>query len=233
MTQTPKYTKTILCLANSRRPKGKCVAGKEYDGGKFGAWIRPVNARNDNAISEADAQYKDGTSADLLDIVLVSMSEAAPSHHQTENHQIDAGFYWMKKGRATWEQIVSATDNVTGPLWSDGDSSFHGLNDKVAEAIANSLTSSLLLVEPSSLTLVVAKESKWGGGSERKVRAHFALNGTDYNFVVTDPWIETEYFAKPDGSYPVDGSRLCVSLAEVFNGSAIKLVAAVITADRI
>jgi hypothetical protein len=233
MARAPKYTKTILCLANSRRPKGKCVAGKEFENGKAGAWIRPVNTRNDNAISEADAQYKDGTSADLLDIVLVSTSDAVPSHHQSENHQIDAGFYWMKKGRATWEQIVSATDSITGALWSDGDSSFHGKNDKVAEAIANGLTSSLLLIEPSSLTLVVAQESKWGGGFERKVRARFTLNATEYNFVVTDPWTETEYFAKPDGSYPVDGSRLCVSLAEVLNGSAIKLVAAVITPDRI
>ncbi|WP_316235311.1 MULTISPECIES: dual OB domain-containing protein [unclassified Bradyrhizobium] len=233
MPQAPKYTKTILCLANSRRPGGKCVAGKEFENGNTGVWIRPVNTPNDNAISDADAQYKDGTSADLLDIVLVSMSDAVPSHHQTENHQIDAGFYWTKKGRATWEQIVSATDSVTGPLWSDGDSSFHGKNDKVAEAIANGLTNSLLLVEPSSLALVVAQESKWGGGFERKVRAHFTLNSTEYNFVVTDPWIETEYFAKPDGSYPVNGSRLCVSLSKVINGSAIKLVAAVVTPDRI
>jgi hypothetical protein len=233
MTQAPNYTKTILCLANSRRPGGACVAGKEAENGKSGAWVRPINAKHGNAISPADAEYKDGTSADLLDIIRVPMSAAAPSAHQTENHQIDAGFYWTKKGRATWNQIVSATDKVKAPLWSDGDSSFHGLNDKVEESIAKTLDGSLLLIEPSQLALVVAAESTYGGGSVRRVRARFTFDGIDYNFVVTDPSIEAEYLAKPDGSYVVDGSRLCVSLAEILNGSATKLVAAVITPDRI
>ncbi|MGJ5044630.1 dual OB domain-containing protein [Bradyrhizobium sp. SZCCHNRI1058] len=233
MSQAPNYAKTILCLANSRRPGGACIAGKELDAGQMGDWVRPIDAKHGNAISERDAKYKDGVAADLLDIVRIPMSAAAPSDHQTENHQIDAGFYWTNQGRATWAQIVEATDNVSGPLWSDGDHSFHGLNDKVDEATAKTLDGSLLLIEPSQLELVVGEESKFGGGTVRKVRAKFKLNGTDYNFVVTDPWIETKYFAKPNGSYAVDGSRLCVSLAEILNGSATKLVAAVITPDRI
>ncbi|MFC0242784.1 dual OB domain-containing protein [Rhodopseudomonas telluris] len=229
----PNYSKTILCLANSRRPGGACFAGKELEVGKLGHWVRPIDAKRSNAIAERDAKYADGVSADLLDIVRMPMSAAAPSDHQTENHQIDPGFYWTKKGRATWEQIIEATDKVAGPLWSDGDHSFHGLNDKVNEETAKTLDGSLLLIKPSQLELVVGEESKFGGGTARKVRAKFKLNGTDYNFVVTDPWIETKYLAKPDGSYAVDGSRLCVSLAEILNGSATKLVAAVITPDRI
>ncbi|MBR0869648.1 hypothetical protein JQ633_04705 [Bradyrhizobium tropiciagri] len=224
---------TILCLANSRRPGGACVAGKKFESNKIGDWVRPINAKHGNSISGKDAEYKDGTSADLLDIVRVSMSAPAPSDHQTENHQIDDGFYWRKTGRATWTQIVNATDNIQGPLWSDGDHSYHGLNDKVDEAIAKGLKGSLLLIEPSKLELVVASESKFGGGSVRRVRAKFTFNGTNYNFVVTDPWIETKYLAEPDGAYAVDGSRLCVSLAEILNGSATKLVAAVITSDRL
>jgi len=107
------------------------------------------------------------------------------------------------------------------------------LNDKVDEATAKTLDGSLLLIEPSQLELVVANESKYGGGTVRRVRARFKFDGTHYNFVVTDPAIEAEYLGKPDGSYVVDGSRLCVSLAEILNGSATKLVAAVITPDRI
>jgi hypothetical protein len=191
------------------------------------------NAKHGNSIALKDAQYKDGISADLLDTVRVPMSAPAPSDHQTENHQIDDGFYWTKVGRATWEQIVSATDNIKGPLWSDGDHSYHGLNDKVDEPTAKTLGGSLLLIEPSHLELLVADESKFGGGSMRRVRAKFTFDGTSYNFVVTDPWIEANYLVKPDGSYAVDGSRLCVSLAEILNGSATKLVAAVITPDRI
>jgi hypothetical protein len=67
----------------------------------------------------------------------------------------------------------------------------------------------------------------------RRVRADFDYNGTRYNFVVTDPVIQAEYFAKPDGTYRVNDARLCISLAEILHGSATKLVAAVITSDRV
>jgi hypothetical protein len=55
MAEGPKYRKTILCLAKSWRPHGHCVAGKVFDNDKTGAWLRPVNAANENAISDADA----------------------------------------------------------------------------------------------------------------------------------------------------------------------------------
>ena len=132
----------------------------------------------------------------------------------------------------TAQTIIAAPDKVSGPLWHDGEHSYHGRNDKVPAAIAKKLKTSLLLVAPESLNLVVASESKYGGGEERKVRADFHLNGVHYNFVVTDPVTEAKYLGEKDGVYPIKGARLCVSLAEVINGNAIKLVAAVITPDR-
>ena len=233
MPSEPKYGKTILCLANSRRPGGTCVAGKEFVNGKFGSWIRPVNPQNADAISGSDRQYQDGTHCDVLDMVTVYMVEAKPHGHQTENHAIDPKYYWAKQSRATWDQIISATDKVNGPLWHDGDRSFHGLNDKVPEAVASNLKGSLLLIEPEKLDLVVALESRFDGGEDRRVRANFRLNGVHYSFVVTDPWIEAKYFAGKDGVYPIEGSRLCISLAEVAHGIATKLAAAVITKDRL
>lgn len=233
MSQEPKYEKTLLCLANSRRPGGRCVAGKELTGGKIGAWIRPVNAQNGHAISESDLQFENGTSADVFDIVKVPMVEASPHGHQTENHLISPDYYWTKQSRATWAQIAEATDAVTGSLWPNGDWSYHGTNDKVSEALANGLTNSLLLIAPTNLELVVGPESQFGGGVRRRIRAVFKFNGSHYNFVVTDPWIEAKYFAGADGRFPLVGSRLCVSLAEILNGSATKLVATVITPDRL
>jgi hypothetical protein len=234
MTTQSQYEKTILCLANSRRPGGRCVAGKELLDSALGEWIRPINGDNGNAISELDLQYENGTSADVLDIVTIPMTKAAPHGHQRENHLIDPHYYWEKQSTATWAQIVNATDSVKGNLWTNHDSSYHGLNDKVAAAQASSLTNSLLLIQPARLELVVGKESQYTGGSRRRIRAKFNFNHIDYNFVVTDPWIETKYFAGKDGTYVIDEScRLCVSLAEVINGYAIKLVATVITRDRV
>jgi hypothetical protein len=134
---------------------------------------------------------------------------------------------------ATWEHVTAATETVNGVLWHDGRHSYHGVNDKVPEAVCSTLNNSLLLVEPQKLTLVVAKESKYFGGHERRVRAEFTYNGNSYNFVVTDPWIEQKYFALADGRYEIATSRICLSLPEILNGNATKLVAAVITPEEI
>jgi len=120
------------------------------------------------------------------------MIEPRPHSYQTENHLIAADYYWQKQSQATWAQIVSATDKVAGPIWINDISSYHGRNDKVPEAVANRLSSSLMLIEPTRLDLVVGRESQYGGGAKRKVRADFIFNDVNYNFVVTDPWIETK-----------------------------------------
>lgn len=225
--------KTILCLANSWRPGGHCVAGKETaNGRRFGAWIRPIDPNQRNAITDAQMRYGDGTHADVLDLVRLQLTIAMPEGHQTENYVVDSSKRWVRVGRASWADVIRATDAVAGPLWNVGDSSYHGVNDKVSEIRAEGLGSSLLLIEPSNLELVVGSESRYGGGTQRRVRARFELNGHPYNFVVTDFVVGDEYLAQGDGTYPIAEARLCVSLAEVVGDSATKLVAAVITPER-
>jgi hypothetical protein len=82
------YEKTILCLANSRRPGGRCFAGKEFANGATGPWIRPINAANSDAISEEDRTYQNGALADVLDIVTIPMQGPRPRAHHQEDHQI-------------------------------------------------------------------------------------------------------------------------------------------------
>ncbi|WP_315796036.1 dual OB domain-containing protein [Bradyrhizobium sp. SZCCHNRI3043] len=232
MSSQLNYKKSFLCLANSRKPGGHCVAGRTFTKDSYTGWIRPVSTRNTHEISDAELRYADGSGAQLLDVIEVTFSQAQPLYHQTENHVI-APVQWEKLQDTQWSHVTAATETANGPLWHDGESSYHGTNDKVPEAIAHTLTNSLMLIEPQSLTLVVGQESKFMGGYERRVRAAFRYNGTHYNFVVTDPWIELKYFALPDGRYDVSSSRLCLSLPEILNGNATKLVAAVITPENV
>ncbi len=81
------YTKTIACLANSRKPPsgGRCVAGREVTPSGFGAWIRPVSVRPTQEISEEERRYQDGTDPQVLDVIAIQLASAQPQLHQKEN----------------------------------------------------------------------------------------------------------------------------------------------------
>jgi hypothetical protein len=129
------YQKTIVCLANSRKMSGRCIAGKEIDNhGCFGGWIRPVSDRPTQEISEEERQFQNGCDPRLLDIVQIEMLEARPHAPQLENHLIDARQYWVNRGRVTWDELKAAIDEVNGQLWLNGFSSYNGTNDRIPEA---------------------------------------------------------------------------------------------------
>ena len=223
------YEKTILCLANSRRPDGRCIAGREVGAIGYGDWVRPVSARDSEEISEEERRYEDGKDPKVLDIIKIQMLEPKPNFYQTENHIIDDQYYWEKVGHAGWDNEIEALDEVSGPLWANVGSTWHGLNDKVPEAIANQFSSSLYLIRPDEIEVHVAREGGDFGPPKRKVRASFILNGIRYKFVVTDPIIERHYLAQPNGSYQIEEAIFCLSLSGLFHGYAYKLVATMIT----
>jgi len=159
------------------------------------------------------------------------MIEAAPSLHQSENHIIDAEYYWVKKGRLTWTDLTQLVDEPE-TLWSNGDSTQSGMNDRVRLALAMEMTSSLVLIQPASLSIQVQTEGSAFGNPRRRVRGYFKYRGINYLMVVTDPVAERAFLAKPDNRYHVDDAYLCVSLAGAHtDGYCYKLIAAVIMKD--
>ncbi|MGH9498531.1 MAG: dual OB domain-containing protein [Terriglobales bacterium] len=228
------YRKTIVCLANSRKMSGRCIAGKEIDDRRcLGGWIRPVSDRPTQEISEEERQFKRGGDPKLLDIIQIEMLESRPHAPQLENHLINPRSYWVNEGKATWDEVKSATDEVHGALWINGSSSYNGTNDRIPEARAACLSSSLLLIEPEDLVISVAVEGADFNNPKRKVRAQFKLNNESYVIAVTDPIATREYLAKDDGEYAVDVALLCVSIGEPYQGNCYKLAAAVITPDQV
>ncbi len=65
--------------------------------------------------------------------------------------------------------------------------------------------------------------------TKRRVRARFKVKGHRYCFSVTDPKVESVALKGEDGESPIPEALLCVSLGEIWNGAAYKLVAAIIT----
>jgi hypothetical protein len=221
------YTKTIICVANSRKISGRCIAGKEIGRGKVGSWVRPVSERSTGELSEEDRRFQDGQDPKLLDVIRVPMVEPRPHGYQTENHLIDDRYYWTKEREASWDDLKSALDSASGPLWDNSSSSYSGLHDRVEEAVANGLGTSLRLIEVANLKIMVRVEGAEFGNGKRKIRGRFTIDGSEYWLAVTDPVIERKYLAGKDGEFNLGSAILCISLGEPYGGYAYKLIAGV------
>jgi hypothetical protein len=222
------YVKRIVCLANSRKHSGRCIAGKEVLENRYGTWIRPVSARPSAEVSEEERRYKNGEDPQILDVVDIPMLAPAPLLHQTENHIIDAECYWTKTGELAWTKLEQLVDEPE-TLWSEGDSTYYGRNDRVRLEVAGRTTNSLVLIRPQALSICVQAEGTEFGNPRRRVRADFKYRVMSYFIIVTDPVAERAFLARPDGRYHIDEAFLCVSLGEPHTDNyCYKLVAAVI-----
>jgi hypothetical protein len=108
------YVKTIVCLANSRKLTGRCVAGKEWDGHAAGAWCRPVSARDRGELTAERWYARTWRDPRLLDLIEMALLNPHPSGYQTENHLVDTEVRWKFKGRVTPQCLVPALDHPMG-----------------------------------------------------------------------------------------------------------------------
>jgi hypothetical protein len=221
--------KRIVCLANSRKLSGRCVAGLEIVGEEAGGWVRPVSARLHEEVSEHERQYADGSDPRVLDLIDVPLLWAKPKTFQQENWLIDPASYWVKVGTVSLAELPRFAE-AGGPLWLNGSETYHGRNDSIPLVEANSLVSSLKLISVDRVLLRVFQPGQAFGNPKRRVQAQFRFAGVDYALWVTDPLIERAYLARDDGSYEVGASYLTISIGEPYNDACYKLVAAIIPA---
>ena len=224
--------KEIVCLANSRKLLGRCIAGREWSGtGNAGDWIRPVSKRNNQEVSEYERQYEDGSDPRLLDVIDVPVLRACPENWQTENWLLDPEYYWRRSGKYSRFDLVALADPVK-PLWIDGHSTYNGRNDKVPLELTSSISDSLRLIRVERLELAVFSPGEAFGNAKRRVQGRFEFSGQEYALWVTDPACEKEHLAKLDGTYAIGESYLTISLGEQYQGACYKLIAAVIRLDE-
>lgn len=224
------YRKKIVCLASSKKPGGRCVAGKEVAGATYGGWIRPISVRPTAEISLDERQYENGDDPEILDVIDIPMMAAAPRVHQTENHMIDSEYYWTQVGSVTWDKIDDMADTPL-TLCGNGDSTYHGCNDRMTSTVAAAYSNSLWLIKPDQVTIRVLTPGIAFGNNKRRVRADFKYRSVHYNFGVTDPIVERSFLARENGDYPIAVDiYFCVSLAEAHTDNyCYKLVATIIS----
>lgn len=217
----------IICLANSRKLSGRCVAGLRIDGQ---GWIRPVGPAQDGTLYTRHYTLDDGTEAKVLDILRIDIASPRPQPHQPEN--------WLV-GNIPWQLIARPAPESSLPiLYSHlvygpdllGNRSDRVPYDSFSQAPAQA---SLALVMPDTMHWDVRTNIFSG---RRQTRAFFTLGGTSYDLSVTDPIWEQRLATPSSGSFSrasiglssEDKILLTISLGEPFQGYCYKLVAAVI-----
>ncbi len=217
----------IVCLANSRKLAGRCVAGREWTATGAGRWVRPVSERSHQEVSEYERQYEDGSDPRVLDIVDVPVLDACPKGYQSENWLLDSHHYWSKAGEFSPFELERLLD-PPGRLWINGYHTFNGSNDKIPDELMCRVSSSLRLIRVDALELRVFAPGEAFGNAKRRVQGRFEHAGDRYALWVTDPGYERGYLSKLDGSYEIGPCYLTVSLGEPYEGSCYKLLAAIV-----
>lgn len=110
--------RTMVCLANSRRHFGRCVAGREIVDGEPGGCIRPVSNQEHEEVPEHVQRYQDGSAPKVLNIISIPLIEPKPKSYQTENWLLESMYFWEKHGRAGWDDLEVMEDPVAD-LWTN------------------------------------------------------------------------------------------------------------------
>ena len=100
----------MLCLANSWKHGGRCVAGILDDG----SWIRPVSAAGDGGLEASVCRLDSGRAVDALDVVEIALAEPSPLPHQPENWTV-ADETWKLVGKQYLPYVADAARLLAPP----------------------------------------------------------------------------------------------------------------------
>lgn len=228
-------TKVIVCLANSYKHGGRCVAGIEIEPARPFAlpqnrvtWIRPVSHRPGHEVNERERQYPGGEEPQVLDVVSVVLGKHQPNGFQQENWLLDAASRWRKLGRIGWDEL-RLLEQRPSSLWINGYHSYSGTNDRVPVEHEHKVKSSLKIIHVDEVNIDVESPSPYSKDGRPSVRARFRFAGADYSLKVTDPVQREKFRAKGLGTYRSGKCFLTVSIAEKFDdGYIYKVVAGMV-----
>lgn len=222
----------IVCLANSRKRHGRCVAGLRLDGK---GWLRPVGSNPDGVLHPHHYMLPDDTEPQWGDVLRVHCSRSKPQPHHPEDWAVMS---------LPWERVSGAAEN-NRQEWlrsylSAGPHLLDGADDRISAAhLQNHPAShSLALVAPESLKWHITANK----AGERRTRVIFDLDGAEYNLSLTDPVWEQRLMRLKTGVHPRHAAQieadaevwLTISLGEPFAKSdgdtefCYKLVAGVL-----
>lgn len=216
---------TFVCLANSRKKGGRCLAGKALYNGEYSKWIRPVTEHPSEELQSHEHCLQTGEDVSIFDLLEVKLLSPKALHHQQENWLMDVSVPLKKKGAMTLEEVSRLVDHPES-LWGTGISTKNGKNNCVSIAEIEKHKSSLYLIDVSNFKV----EIRYTFG-KRGMRGIFTYREDEYKLSITDPHFEHKFQAKPVGDYEIARTLLTISLGENYEDNFYKLIAGIIPMD--
>lgn len=199
---------SILILASSYKPGGRCVAGKSMTTQR---WVRIVGDAGGAALILEQTVYQNSFGTNRvkpLQKITMGIGDHVPMPHQPENFLMVPG--WMQtRGYSVKSHELHQYADAPASLWGEG--------DRVADV---DILLGLFTVEQSLYLIKVDDLVLHRNGDRRRVS--FTYNTLHYNLSGTDP----SYDRFEDGTLIPNG-YICVSLGEDFNGDHYKIVATI------
>lgn len=186
----------LICLANSRKHNGRCIAGIDIS---TGDWVRPVTSLDDGRIP-TDISLIDRKPIQLLDVVDIPLSKMVQGY-ECENRLILDGS-WKRVGRVATNDVIPYCENKI----------LHTHRDDWINAIPHSYISSLPADKRRTLQIIKVSGFQTWRNNYGKWKGSIPLkSGQDLVLNVTDP----ELCNKLDNDYAVNSECLVVlSLAQ-------------------
>lgn len=223
----------ILCLANSYKYQGRCIAGLRKDGK---GWIRPVSADFHGTLFPPIYQLPNQEEPQLFDILEIDFIQPLPQVHQPENWLIDTTPWRLVDRLETVSEVQKQkvrefiTDIAMGKPYIFNDFEKKIKYDYLA---SHPVSSSLVVVKPEQVDFKISSDDDW------KIKASFKIKNSHYCLSVTDPVFLDKMQHLPDGNYPALELKIpdfnpeqvffTISLGEPYFEYCYKLVAAVIS----
>lgn len=218
--------KYFICLANSYKRGGRCIAGVEIVFGANGGlkpvcddvgrpqWIRPIAT---TAYGEIPNSVAEGIK--LFSIVKLCDVVPCPCKPHTEN------VYYSKLEPCKYD--LSHDVSIINHLYDKTHQEiFHNRGRAVSAEMSISINYSLMLIHVENACAYIDVDRE-----KSKNRMSFTYYGADYDFPITDPIFLDEFKKEPERFANIPDVYLTLSLGLEFEGWHHKLVAGVIVPD--
>jgi hypothetical protein len=208
----------IVCLANSFKEGGRCLAGIELDSQNnpiiengHPRWIRPICNTPHGEIPTNLVSH-----LNILDIIEINVTGRPNTDYQSENATFRENAIRVV-GRFRPDNLDQLCDNRRLIFGNRGKA--------VTEESIQELSHSLMFITIDQFEVI---ERTYEDNPRPQVRLVFSYNGNQYDLPVTDPVFLHNYQANPDILEGVNHLYLSLSLAIVHNHWHSKLVAGII-----